>query len=273
MKKLVPALILLAMIGAPAVAGAADSFSDIARQEREFRLSILKSEVKIYRAEKIREGAITTAYGSGIIVFKEEKADKVIFDIVTAAHVLSENAELFEVVKLGVAFQTKKLIAVANPKIYGAKFMFGAWGYEYVALRIEVPKNEAADLDVSVAKVAPDLPKFLETYWASGYLGGYYPVVNKAYLSRINVQARDYADSSPYWLLMSIDFIADGSNGGGMSGGGVFNVSGEWVGLIWATENSGQIVSATPALFIYNDYLEKKKAKAEKEPAELKPGN
>lgn len=261
MKKLALVLMFLAMIGTPRIIEAADNFSDIARQEREFRLSIIKSEVKIYRAEKIREGAIKTGYGSGVIVSKEEKADKVIFDIITAAHVLSENAELFEVVKLGVAFQTKKLMAVANPKIYEAKFMFGAWEYEYVALRVEVPQNEAADLDVSVAKTASDLPQFLETCWAAGYLGGRFPAVNKVYLSRINVQSGNYVNGSPYLLLMTMEFIADGSNGSGMSGGGVFNASGEWVGLIWAVENSGEIVNATPALLIYSDYLERKKAK------------
>lgn len=233
----------------------------LARQEKEFRKNIFKSQVKLHTSRLIRGNIWRNGMGTGVIVGRENRGDKTAFYIVSAAHVLmTQSSEALKDTKIVATFPEKNTAFPAVQSGYSAKFLFGAWELEYVFLEAEVPNVELGKLDVAVASVAQGPPERLENHWASGYLHGQFVVANKAYLSRVVFNERGVFDSTPYFILLVLYFIADGSNGPGMSGGGVFTARGELTALIFAVGDGGNILSAAPAFLIQQDFTAKLEA-------------
>lgn len=266
--KSVARLFLILFLSMPLVApvfAGEDFFGKLAQQEKEFRDSIMTKQVLIIVQRTIRGDLPKRVVGTGVIIGKQEKDDKVFFNITTAAHLFGTDEEFFKNADIRVFFSTAQALANLSQAFYPAKIITFNWQLEYVLLSVEIPKAEAINLRTEIAPIAQEPPKILETFWMSGYYSGAYPVVNKAYLSRVIFNYKGFSDNGPFQVFLDFAFIASGVNGPGMSGGGAFNYKGEYVALLWAVEDDGRIVHGIPAVFIFEDIRVKFEAFKKKE--------
>lgn len=233
----------------------------MAREETAFRENIFTKQVKVNTRHYVSNNSLWFNSGTGVIVSRESQNDKEVFYIITAAHVAPvKDSSSNESIDVTVAFPTKKLFANASSSVYPAQILLSNKLLEYAFLKVEVPKEDSPNLNVQVAVISKETPKLLNEFWLSGFYKGQYLVANKAYLSFMVLnESGQYLDGTPYFLANNLYFIADGINGPGMSGGGVFNSKGELVGIVWATSESYNIVMAVSAIAIQSNFTEKLK--------------
>jgi|GEM_PF-4664917 len=250
----------------PIMAVASESLIEqIAREENAFRRSIFDKQVKVSATKIVRGDLKKSTGGTGVIVGRESQNDKEIFYIITAAHVLGEDEKTLKEASLQVIFPTKESFATGSSSHYPAELLFFNWFLEYAFLKVEVPLSDKDNLDVQVATIYQKIPEFLHEFWVSGFYKGKYLVANKSYLSRMFTnETGTYSNDVPYLIALNLYFIASGVNGPGMSGGGIFNLKGELVALIWAVEGQNIIV-AIPALLIKEDFTKKLKSLDQKQ--------
>lgn len=256
-------LMIFTFIIPTATAAGESLIKQIALEESAFRKSIFDKQVKISTMEIVRGSLKKIKSATGVIVGRESQNDKEIFYIITAAHVLGEYDKLIQDVNLQIFFPTKETFATVASH-YPAQLLFFNWLLEYAFLKVEVPTSDKDNLDVQVAAISQEKPGFLNEFWVSGFYKGTHLVANKSYLSNITINETGTYSDTPYFIAFNLFFVADGINGPGMSGGGVFNTKGDLVGLVWAVEDNN-IVNVTPAFFIQRDFNEKLKSLLEKQ--------
>lgn len=251
-------LLALLMYVIPAYASSS-LIEQIAREEKAFRENIFTKQVKIVSMRIVRGGLPKISINTGIVVGRENRDDKEVFYVITASHVLGNDDRSIKEVKLRVVFPTKNQFANSSNSYYKAEFLFNNWLLEYAFLKIEVSKSDIDNLNVQAATISQEMPEILEEFWVSGFYKGDHLVANKSYLSRVVLDEKAViSDGTPVFIAINLYFIADGVNGPGMSGGGVFNAKGELVALLWALTD-GNMVMGTPVLLIQKDFTEKLK--------------
>lgn len=257
---IVSLLMIFTFIMPTAAATGESLIEQIAREEFAFRRSIFDKQVKVSTMKIVRGNLQKFSSGTGVIVGRESQNDKEIFYIITAIHVLGQDEKMFNNLSIQIFFPTKEIFAISSSSRYPAEILFFNWFLEYVFLKVEVLKSDVNNLDVKVAAISQETPLPLEEFWVSGFYQGKYLVANKAYLSYMVTQESGHFNGTPFIVYNNLYLIANGVNGPGMSGGGVFNTKGDLIGLVWAVNDNSNIVNAVSAVFIQRDFTEKLKS-------------
>jgi len=218
-----------------------------------------------------REGRDAKASASGVVIFRENhQAENFMGEVIeynryyilTNPHVVGEkNGEL----KRYKEDNVRIYVLGKNDRIRAqAEIVAWQWNSAALLLKVDIPKSESEYFKFQAAKIADKLPislydsKYSDKNVNSVYLSGNpsgYPVINLGYVS---TYITDFNFNSYMNFTKAVAISAQGWNGSGQSGAGVFNQNGELIAIIFGGPYSvSNLIYAVPIDIIVERFLKK----------------